>query len=609
MIAAPLVAHRLPSLVVAVILISSATTPDLATPTPVPDTPIDGALLVKPTTAAATTMAATWDGTHGAIVLWQEERSAGRGVLFAQHVLRSGEVDHGWPAEGAVVCSTEAARRALGIVNDGVGGAYCWWVEDRDIYVSRLEPGGTIAASWPERGKLLAPRLFYYRVPTVLPDGLGGIYVCWQDHHLGIDVLRLGPHGQPVAGWSSGPRLLNSTLLGTESALAPSFHVGDNGGFWAVWGAIQGSWEAPAGGSFRVQYRNARGLPEAGWDHEGATVGEISALDSYNLGVLLESPYPLAAVAPNPLGAVDMVRWDPLASDPTWPDRLRLRRYTHRLESGEGWPAEGVPLAVVWPYGRNMPTGAPLRLQRGPGPDLQVIAPGVLAGMVRSIRDGSDVTQPLHSSVVRFGWPRQGEVHHAEVTGDGDRLLHSNATTTWYDGHHGGLASVEAALVSARSGESAFIGESRGFSSASSPGPYGRWERWYGSSTVVSTHDGSAMLFWCQVNEVQGILARPLGPLGDIVSVPGSSWVPDEKVSARFDRPVGVRVRLGTDVVGPVRISLMDVNGRRIASLGLTADHGGDWLVPGTREIPPGLYFVVARSTGDAASVKVVVAR
>src|SRR6185369_2376990 len=73
--------------------------------------PADGRALLTNPTALATALAGqkapviVSDGAGGAIVAWMDGRSAVTDFdIYAQHVLASGRVDPGWPAQGTALC-------------------------------------------------------------------------------------------------------------------------------------------------------------------------------------------------------------------------------------------------------------------------------------------------------------------------------------------------------------------------------------------------------------------------------------------------------------------------------------------------------------------------
>src|SRR5262249_1207251 len=108
---------------------------------------------VHATTALCPAVTAVGDGHYGAIVAWQENTASG-GLLKAQHLLASGDVDPAWVAPAAL-SDRDATRGALGAVSDGAGGAYVWWMENTALYVTHVTGSGTVATGWPASGRSL----------------------------------------------------------------------------------------------------------------------------------------------------------------------------------------------------------------------------------------------------------------------------------------------------------------------------------------------------------------------------------------------------------------------------------------------------------------------
>jgi len=98
---------------------------------------------VHATSALCPAVAAIDDGHAGAYIAWQENGASG-GVIRAQHLLASGDVDPAWA--GPVLVSTRVADRSvLGAVSAGVGGAYFWWMEGGQVFIQRITHIGTVA--------------------------------------------------------------------------------------------------------------------------------------------------------------------------------------------------------------------------------------------------------------------------------------------------------------------------------------------------------------------------------------------------------------------------------------------------------------------------------
>ena len=107
---------------------------------------------VRATTSLCPAVAAIDDGHAGAYIAWQENGLSG-GVILAQHLLASGDLDPAWTAP-TLVCDRVADRSVLGAVSAGAGGAYFWWMEGAYLTSSAL-PG---SAPSPPAGPAAAAR-------------------------------------------------------------------------------------------------------------------------------------------------------------------------------------------------------------------------------------------------------------------------------------------------------------------------------------------------------------------------------------------------------------------------------------------------------------------
>jgi hypothetical protein len=136
---------------------------------------------------------ATSDGANGAIVTWQDFRSA-RVNIYAQGVLASGELAPGWPDNGLALLtdSTALATAFAGqaspvLVPDGQGGALVAWQDGRsvdsglDIYAQHVLASGVVDPAWPANGRALCTAARTQNVPEIVADGAGGAIVTWMD--------------------------------------------------------------------------------------------------------------------------------------------------------------------------------------------------------------------------------------------------------------------------------------------------------------------------------------------------------------------------------------------------------------------------------------------
>jgi hypothetical protein len=128
------------------------------------------------------------DGAGGAIVAWQDLRSAVTETdIFAQHVLASGVVDPSWKANGTALCAIEGIQNSLTMVSDGAGGAIVTWRDGRpgasatDIYAQHVLASGSVDARWPENGIAVCTATGSQEFPTIVGDGTGGAIITWHD--------------------------------------------------------------------------------------------------------------------------------------------------------------------------------------------------------------------------------------------------------------------------------------------------------------------------------------------------------------------------------------------------------------------------------------------
>lgn len=70
------------------------------------------------------------DGSGGALVAWEDLRSADAADIYAQCVLPSGELSGGWNTDGVRVAAGDGLQYGAAIATDGEGGAIVTWSDD-----------------------------------------------------------------------------------------------------------------------------------------------------------------------------------------------------------------------------------------------------------------------------------------------------------------------------------------------------------------------------------------------------------------------------------------------------------------------------------------------
>jgi flagellar hook capping protein FlgD len=130
------------------------------------------------------------DGAGGAIVAWQDDRSAVTETdIFTQHVLASGVVDPAWPANGAALCRVGGLQVVPSVASDGAGGAIVTWMDGRavgtsnsvDVYAQHVLASGLVDARWPMNGLAVSTASGPQEFPVIVEDGAGGAIIAWFD--------------------------------------------------------------------------------------------------------------------------------------------------------------------------------------------------------------------------------------------------------------------------------------------------------------------------------------------------------------------------------------------------------------------------------------------
>ena len=124
------------------------------------------------------------DGAHGAIVAWTDSRVVGTAHIFAHHVLASGAVDPAWPVDGRAVSGADLAEARPLAVSDGAGGAIVTWqgfTVELNMYIHHVTAAGILDPAWPAAGRALSDSDRQQTNAAIVPDGVGGAVVAWQD--------------------------------------------------------------------------------------------------------------------------------------------------------------------------------------------------------------------------------------------------------------------------------------------------------------------------------------------------------------------------------------------------------------------------------------------
>ena len=214
------------------------------------------------------------DDSGGAYVAWQ--RNPVNENIFMKRVLADGTLAPGWPAEGAVVCTTNADTYLQSLASDGLGGAFAAWIDYRggpynsvDLYATRILWNGQRAPGFVEDGNPICRAPGWQRHCHIIPDGQGGAYFLWNDERRGEYqnqpfALRLTATGERAPGWPEDGLALST---GEWPAWDPVGVSLGSEGLLVVWGDIR-----PGAAGVYAQKLTPDGAIAPGWPQDGRRV-------------------------------------------------------------------------------------------------------------------------------------------------------------------------------------------------------------------------------------------------------------------------------------------------------------------------------------------------
>lgn len=190
------------------------------------------------------------------------------------------------PTTGVPVCGDSCRSNAHAVREDGAGGFYVTWWEDRnpttrpDAYLQRITGAGQVAPGWPAGGLALASLPRAEGPLAITRDGEGGVFVAWQDDRAvgqtfgsGWDayVQRVRGDGTLAPGWPVNGAPACTALSGQyPEALVPD----GTGGVYVV---MLDQRDFPTlGYDLYAQRFTATGAVAPGWPAEGRPVSTAS---------------------------------------------------------------------------------------------------------------------------------------------------------------------------------------------------------------------------------------------------------------------------------------------------------------------------------------------
>ncbi|MDR9459680.1 MAG: hypothetical protein RI591_05985, partial [Dehalococcoidia bacterium] len=129
------------------------------------------------------------DGSGGAIISWEDYRGDTYDDIYAQRVNPSGVPQ--WTANGVAVCTAQGNQEYHAVVSDGSGGAFITWQDERSdsewhIYAQRFDTLGL--PQWTANGVAVCTASLEQWLPTIVSDGSGGAIITWEDYRSGENI-------------------------------------------------------------------------------------------------------------------------------------------------------------------------------------------------------------------------------------------------------------------------------------------------------------------------------------------------------------------------------------------------------------------------------------
>lgn len=215
------------------------------------------------------------DDAGGAVLTWVDSRRTCSALdVYAQRIDGSGAAQ--WQGDGVEVSTATGTLGYFGkfpqLVPDETGGAIVAWWDDRsdtaDIYVQRINGSGIL--QWGENGTAVCQGLGSQYHPKVVPDGVGGAVVTWQDYRdgpdRGYDVYAQRVNASGSAQWTENG-IPVCTAMGDQEY--PEMIPAGNAGAIIVWSDSRHASSSPLAHAFS---QRIDGVGAVGWATDGLAV-------------------------------------------------------------------------------------------------------------------------------------------------------------------------------------------------------------------------------------------------------------------------------------------------------------------------------------------------
>ncbi|MGH7740605.1 MAG: FlgD immunoglobulin-like domain containing protein, partial [Candidatus Eiseniibacteriota bacterium] len=323
------------------------------------------------------------------------------------------------------VCGAVGVQNGIAMVPDGLGGAYIAWQDARVgifVYVQHVLASGINDPAWPLDGQRICLSAVSQYVPALLPDGSGGAIVTWEDNRNAVDYDIYAQHVL-VTGLNDPAWPVNGAAICTATGFqyAPKLVSDGGGGAIISWPDARG-----ANNDIYAQHVLASGVVDPAWPVNGRALCQAANSQS-NITMLSDDAG----------GAI--LTWEDSRTPANGIDVYSA----HVLASGAAdpaWPADGRALC------------ANLGDQNGPQIATDGLGGAIVTWMDNRIGVGDIYAQHvLASGVVDAAWPPTGRAlctainnqYYPRLIADGS----GGAIVSWYDARNGGINDIYAQHV------------------------------------------------------------------------------------------------------------------------------------------------------------------
>jgi hypothetical protein len=215
------------------------------------------------------------DGSGGAVVVWEDIQSF-QLRIYAQRMNSAGQRQ--WPDTGVAVYFYPTSVSLRSVVEDGTGGVFVCWQDqshtgEHKVFIQHIDGQGNMV--WDPFG--VRPGVSNQEVnPQMIPDGANGAIIAWEDSSNGIrqvDILAQRVNGAGTRLWGASVTVTDAPNEQNYFSIVP----GGNGGAIVVWTDAR-NWPSPTGLDVYAQSLDGSGNPQ--WQTNGTPVSQPASQTS-----------------------------------------------------------------------------------------------------------------------------------------------------------------------------------------------------------------------------------------------------------------------------------------------------------------------------------------